>query len=87
MAGDSRLQLLIERRDRARDQLASPGDLRPGSPVENQRKCGKPNCHCARERAEGHGPSHVPARSVKGRTRSVRTEPEDLDEVRRQPGE
>ena len=35
----------------------------------------------------GHGPSYVLARSVKGKTRSVRIGPEDVDEVRRQVAE
>jgi len=29
-----------------------PGDPLPGSLVETRRRCGKPNCHCAR--GEGH---------------------------------
>ena len=87
MTDDPILQPLIERRDRAQGQFASLSDLRPGSLSPNWRKCGKPNCHCAREGAKGHGPSYVLARSVKGKTRSVRINSEDLDEVHRQVGE
>lgn len=84
MADDPLLQPLIDRRDRARDQFASLGALRPGTLSANWRKCGKPGCHCAREGAKGHGPSYVLARSVKGKTRSVRIGPDDVGEVRRQ---
>ena len=84
MTDDPLLQPLIDQRDRARDRFASLGDLRPGTLAANWRKCGKPGCHCAREGARGHGPSYVLARSVRGRTRSVRIGPDDLDEVRRQ---
>ncbi len=30
------------------------GDFRPGTLVEYQRKCGKPNCHCAQRGDPGH---------------------------------
>ena len=87
MADDPFLLPLIERRDRVRDQFATLGDLRPGSLIPNWRKCGKPNCHCAREGSKGHGPSYLLARTFDGKTRSVRVRAKDLDEVRRQVGE
>ena len=59
---------LRRRRDQIRDQLASLGDLRPGSLVGRYRRCGKPNCHCAREEGGGHGPSWSLTRGVGGRT-------------------
>ena len=59
---------LRARRDEIRDQLASLGDLRPGSLVGRYRRCGKPNCHCAREEGGGHGPSWSLTRGVGGRT-------------------
>jgi hypothetical protein len=87
MADDPLLQPLIDWRDRTRERFVSLGDLRPGTLSSNWRKCGKPGCHCAREGAKGHGPSYVLVRSVKGKTRSVRIGPDDLDEVRRQVAE
>ena len=51
------LQALEVRREELRQQLASLGDLRPGSLVGRYRKCGKPNCHCAEDGSQGHGPS------------------------------
>ena len=47
---------LVEQRERLLRELAGIGDLRQGSLRAQYRKCGKPNCHCAREGAQGHGP-------------------------------
>ena len=59
---------LMARRNEIRQDLASTtlGDLRPGSLKPRYRKCGKPNCHCAREGDPGHGPKWVLSREVKG---------------------
>ena len=38
------------------ESFADIGDLRQGSLRAQYRKCGKPNCHCAGEGAQGHGP-------------------------------
>ncbi len=59
---------LESRRREIRAELASVGDLRPGSLVARYRKCGKPNCHCASEEEGGHGPSWSLTRSVGGKT-------------------
>ncbi len=64
------IQNLIERRDRALEAFATLGDLRPGSLVENYRKCGKPNCHCAREGGKKHM-SYLLVRTVDGNHKSV----------------
>ena len=77
------IDALVERRDRARDQFATLGDLRPGSLAENYRKCGKPTCRCARPGDPGHGPSYVLTRSVGGRTRSARVRADEADATRR----
>lgn len=37
-------------------RLAELGDLRRGSVSESYRRCGKPNCACARAGHPGHGP-------------------------------
>ena len=47
---------LIEQRGQLLQELADIGDLRQGSLRAQYRKCGKPNCHCAGEGAQGHGP-------------------------------
>ena len=60
---------LEQKRERLRSDLASIGDLRPGSlVVQRRRKCGKPTCHCARKDSPGHGPSWALTRAVRGRT-------------------
>lgn len=58
---------LEKRRNEIRTELASIGDLRPGSLMPRYRKCGKPNCHCATEE-KGHGPSWSLTRQVGGKT-------------------
>lgn len=62
------LEMLRMRRKEIREELASIGDLRPGSLVGRYRKCGKPTCHCAKEEGGGHGPSWSLTRKVDGKT-------------------
>lgn len=57
-----------------------PGDPLPGSLVETHRRCGKPNCHCARGGA-GH-PIWYLSFSVQGRKRQERIPAEWVEEVR-----
>lgn len=59
---------LEARRAEIRAELASIGDLRPGSLVGRYRKCGKPTCHCATDPGGGHGPSWSLTRQHKGKT-------------------
>jgi hypothetical protein len=54
-------------RDRLYAQLSAVGDFRRGSVSENYRKCGKPNCGCARPGHPGHGPRFLWTRSARGR--------------------
>jgi hypothetical protein len=51
-------------RDRLYAQLSRVGDFRRGSVTENWRKCGKPNCACARPGHPGHGPRWLWTRSA-----------------------
>ena len=44
------------------------GDMRRGSVSAFSRRCGKPNCHCARPKDAGHGPQYRLTRSVNGKT-------------------
>src|SRR3989338_7386525 len=53
---------------RLRAAWASVGELRPGSRVQRQHRCGKPSCHCARRDSPGHGPSWALTRAVEGKT-------------------
>jgi hypothetical protein len=54
-------------RDRLYAQLSAVGDFRRGSVSENYRKCGKPNCVCARPGHRGHGPRFLWTRTARGR--------------------
>ena len=65
---EKKVQELERKRVDIKARLAEVGDLRPGSLVERYRRCGKAGCHCAREGAEGHGPSWSLTREVAGKT-------------------
>lgn len=45
--------------------------FRPGSLTGRYRKCGKPNCHCAKDGAPGHGPSWSLTRAIDGKTKTT----------------
>jgi hypothetical protein len=49
-------------------QLAAVGDFRRGSISSTSGKCGKPNCHCSKPDACGHGPNFRLTRRVEGKT-------------------
>ena len=64
---DSLPQLEAQKNDLLR-QFASIGDLRRGSITATSGKCGKPNCHCSKPDARGHGPNLRLTRRVEGKT-------------------
>jgi hypothetical protein len=64
---DPSLPELEAERDRLYAQLSAIGDFRRGSVSENYRKCGKPNCACARPDHRGHGPRFLWTRTARGR--------------------
>ena len=57
-----------QRRKELKGELASLGDMRPGSLVERYRKCGSSGCHCAKQDSPGHGPYWSLTREVDGKT-------------------
>ena len=63
-------------------ELGQVGDFRRGSLNEVRRKCGKPNCACARPGHPGHGPRWLWTRSAGGRTRSRQLAAAEVDKVR-----
>ncbi len=81
---DQPLADLEEQRARLFEQLAALGDFRPGSVNATYRRCGKPNCACAREGHRGHGPRYLWTRSAGGRTRSRQLRSAELGKVRRE---
>lgn len=46
------------RRDRLLSRLPDLDKVLRGSLVTRYRRCGRPNCHCAREGDPGHGPAY-----------------------------
>ena len=81
---DDPIRKLRQRRDALRAALAQVADMRPGSLVERYRRCGKPNCHCAREGERGHGPSFSLTHAVKGKTVTKIIPPEAVVRTRQQ---
>jgi hypothetical protein len=73
---------LEQQRAQLYDRLAATGDLRPGSINATYRRCGKPNCACARPGHRGHGPRWLWTRSARGRTRTRQLSAGELDKVR-----
>lgn len=72
------LQVLEQKRSQLFEQLESLGDFRPGMISVNYRKCGKPNCVCARPGHAGHGPQYLwnTTRHGQSRAQSLRLGPE-----------
>lgn len=64
----SSLPELEAERSRILDQFLSLGDFRPGSICAVSRRCGKPNCHCAKPSDPGHDPQVRLTRKVAGKT-------------------
>ena len=50
------------------DRFRSLGDFRPGSICAVARRCGRPNCHCAKPNDPGHDPQVRLTRKVDGKT-------------------
>jgi len=78
------LDELERRRAELYARLAGTGDFRPGGVSETWRRCGKPNCACARPDHPGHGPRYLWTRSAGGRTRTRQLAAAELDKVRRE---
>jgi hypothetical protein len=62
------LPALEEQRSQLLRQIANLGDLRSGSICAVARRCGKPNCHCAKPKDPGHDPQLRLTRKVDGKT-------------------
>jgi hypothetical protein len=68
MTESEHIQDLLKKQETIAQDLAGINDFRPGSLVKRFRRCGKPNCHCAQEGDEGHGPSYSLTRAENGKT-------------------
>ena len=62
------LDELTEKKQEVLAEIAKLAPFRPGSLEHIYRKCGKPNCHCAKPGARGHGPVWILTRKVKNKT-------------------
>jgi hypothetical protein len=68
--------------------FAQVGDFRRGALNPVWRKCGKPNCACAREGHRGHGPQWNLTRRIGGKTVNVHLRPgAELEKARREVAE
>ena len=72
--------------DQLRKDIVSVGPLRPGTIAPHNRKCGKPNCHCARSGDPGHRGWQL-KKMVDARQRCRGIPKYALDETRRQVDE
>ena len=84
------LDSLLARREEIQAEILALGDFRQGSLVPRYRRCGKPNCRCAKPGQPGHGPSYSLTRTVQGSTvtriipaEAVETTRRQLDEFQR----
>jgi hypothetical protein len=79
------LEELEARRAELYARLAEVGDFRRGSISENYRRCGKPNCACARPGHRGHGPRQLWTRTTRGGKKTGRqVSAGEVDKVRRE---
>jgi hypothetical protein len=59
---------LLDSRNHLLQELSQIGDFQPGSISSVHRRCGKPNCHCARPHDPGHGPHRRLTQKIAGKT-------------------
>ena len=62
------LPALEGERSRLLEGISKLGDFRSGSISSVLRRCGKPNCHCARPQDAGHGPDFRLTYKLNGKT-------------------
>jgi len=79
---------LEARRARLYADLSQVGDFRRGTLSAVRRKCGKPNCACARPGHPGHGPQYNLTKWAGGKTVTVHLRPgPGLDKAEREAAE
>lgn len=88
MADEPDLAGLEAERARLYAELSGVGDFRKGTLAAVFRKCGKPNCRCARPGERGHGPQWNWTRWAGGKTVTTHPRPgPELDKAQREAGE
>jgi hypothetical protein len=82
------LVVLEAERARLYADLSRVGDFRRGALSAVRRKCGKPNCACARPGHPGHGPQYNLTRWAGGKTVTVHLRPgPELEKAEREAAE
>jgi len=76
--------LLQDRLDQLRSELASIGELRPGTLTQRFLQCGKPTCRCSDPQHPGHGPYWSLTFKSNGKTVTRSVPPHALDSTRQQ---
>jgi hypothetical protein len=88
VAGEPDLAGLEAERARLYAELAGVGDFRRGTLSPVFRRCGKPNCRCARLGDRGHGPQWNWVRWAGGKTVTTHPRPgPELDKAQREAAE
>jgi hypothetical protein len=59
---------LLDSRSHLLQELSQLSDFQPGSISSVNRRCGKPNCHCAQPNDPGHGPQRRLTQKIAGKT-------------------
>src|SRR5205085_9230182 len=67
-SSDLSLPNLLDDRSHLLEELSQLGDFQPGSITNATRRCGKPNCHCAKPSDPGHGPHRQLTQKIDGKT-------------------
>jgi hypothetical protein len=70
--------------EKLKRDLASLGDLRPGSLSTQFNVCGKPGCRCKATPPEKHGPYYQVSFTRKGKSSSKFVRKQDLPAIRKQ---
>src|SRR3990172_10563543 len=79
-----RIQSLEAQIESLKGELATLGDLRPGSLSKQYNVCGKPGCRCKASPPEKHGPYYQVSYTRKGRSGSMFVRREQVARVRQQ---
>ena len=62
------LSAFVDDRSTLLQQISELGDFQPGSVTSATRRCGSPNCHCAKANDPGHGPHFQLTQKIDGKT-------------------
>jgi hypothetical protein len=62
------LSAFLDNRSSLLQQISELGDFQPGSITSATRRCGSPNCHCAKPNDPGHGPHFQLTQKIEGKT-------------------